>query len=127
MALKQSLQRLAAGLVELIHTRVELLSVELQELAVAGAQALVRFALALLLVMLGLGCAIAALALAVPEHARVALLAGLAGALFALAAWLGWVAVQNVKQLGRPLSASLRELARDEQALQPKEGDGERP
>lgn len=117
MALKQSLQRLAAGLVELLHTRIELLSVELQELAVAGAQALVRLALALLLVLFGLGCAVAALTLSVPADTRVGLLAGLAVALLALAGWLGWYAVQQVKQLGRPLAASLQELARDEQAL----------
>jgi len=117
MALKQSLQRLAAGLVELLHTRIELLSVELQELAVAGAQALVRLALALLLVLFGLGCAVAALTLSVPPDTRVGLLAGLAVALLALAGWLGWYAVQQVKQLGRPLAASLQELARDEQAL----------
>ncbi len=121
MALKQSLQRLAAGLVELLHTRIELLSVELQELAVAGAQALVRLALALLLVLFGLGCAVAALTLSVPADTRVGLLAGLAVALLALAGWLGWYAVQQVKQLGRPLAASLQELARDEQALKTSE------
>lgn len=117
MALKQSLQRLAAGLVELLHTRIELLSVELQELAVAGAQALVRLALALLLVLFALGCAVAALTLSVPPEARVGLLAGLAVALLVLAGWLGWFAVQRVRQLGRPLAASLQELTRDEQAL----------
>jgi len=121
MALKQSLQRLAAGLVELLHTRIELLSVELQELAVAGAQALVRLALALLLVLFSLGCAVAALTLSVPPEYRVGLLAGLAVALLALAGGLGWYAVQQVRQLGRPLAATLQELARDEQALKPPE------
>lgn len=121
MALKQSLQRLAAGLVELLHTRIELLSVELQELAVAGAQALVRLALALLLVLFSLGCAVAALTLSVPAEHRVGLLAGLAVVLLALAGGLGWYAVRQVRQLGRPLAASLQELTRDEQALKASE------
>jgi len=121
VALTDSLRRLAAGLVELLHTRIELLSVELQELAVAGAQALVRAAAAAVLLLMGLACGVAALVLVVPPEQRAGLLAALALLVLALAAWLGWSAVQGLKALGRPLGSTLEEMARDRDALTPAE------
>lgn len=121
MALTSSLQRVASGTVELLHTRLSLLSVEVQTLGLLAAQALARGALAALLLLVALGCAVAALALAVaPEH-RAALLAGLAVALGAVAWWLLRGAQQRWQALGRPFAASLDELAQDREALKPRE------
>lgn len=119
MALTSSLRRLAAGAIELLRTRLELLSVELQELGTAAGQALARFAVAGLLLLVALGCAVAALALAVPPELRVALLAALALLLCLAAALLVRGALRQMGRLGRPFAASLGELAQDHAALQP--------
>jgi uncharacterized membrane protein YqjE len=121
VALTASLRRLASGALELLHTRLELLSVELQELASAAGQALARFALAALLLQVAVGCAVAALALAMaPEH-RAALLGGLALLLAVIAALLVHGALAQARRLRRPFGASLDELAQDRAALQPAE------
>lgn len=127
MALKQSLQQLAGGLVELLRTRVALLSVEMQELAVAGSRALAHIALASLLLLMGAACAVAALVLALPAEYRAAVLAALAVTLLGGALVLGWYALHQARAWARPLAATLQALERDEQALQPGKTDHEAP
>lgn len=121
MALTRSLQRIAHGAVDLLHTRLSLLSVEAQTLGSVLAQALARAALAGLLLLVALGCAVAALALALPPEHRATLLAALAGGLCVLAVLLLASARQQCRTLGRPFAASLDELAQDRAALQPRD------
>lgn len=121
MTLPSSLQRVAHGAVDLLHTRLSLLSVEAQALFVVAAQALACAALAGLLLLVALGCAVAALVVAAPPEHRAAVLAGLT-LLLTLAAWaLLRTARQQWRSIGPPFAASLDELARDRAALQPRE------
>lgn len=112
---------MAAGTVDLLRARLELLSVELQALGVAAGQVLARCALAGLLLLVALGSGVAALALAVSPPYRVAVLAGIALLLGTTAALLVLGALRQLRTLGRPFAASLDELAQDHAALRPQE------
>ena len=117
--LLHSAQNLAAGLVALGRTRLELFGTELQEEIARVASALLG---AFVVLMLG-GLAAAfggfALLLAVGEDYRVAVSLGLGvlfGALACAAAW----SLRNLERAKpRPFGASIIELERDYQALKP--------
>jgi len=119
MGLVRSAQAFLATLLGLARTRLELLSVEAQELLarlvllVAGAVA------AVLLAALALGFGAVAVVLAVPEADRVAACAGLAGVFLVAAAILAWRVRRAAR--GRPFAASLAELREDEGSLEPRE------
>jgi uncharacterized membrane protein YqjE len=119
MGLMQSVRGLLVTLLGLARTRLELLSVEMQELLARLVLVMVGAVAAILLAALALGFGAVALVMWVaPEH-RVAVSAALAVAFLAAAALIAWRVRREAR--ARPFSASLGELERDEQALAPRE------
>jgi len=119
MGLLQSAQALLATVLGLARTRLELLSVEMQELLARLVLLMIGAVAAILLGALALGFGAAALVMTVaPEH-RVAVSAGLALAFLAAAAFIAWKVRREAK--ARPFAASLAELKRDAEALEPRE------
>ncbi len=119
MGLLQSGQALLASALGLARTRLELLSVEMQELLARLVLLMIGAVAAILLGALALGFGAVALVLAVPAEHRVALTAGLALAFLAAAALIAWKVGREAK--ARPFAASLAELERDAQALKTRE------
>jgi uncharacterized membrane protein YqjE len=119
MGLIQSAQALITTVLGLARTRLELLSVEMQEVLARLVLLMIGAVAAILLGALALGFGAAALVMAVdPEH-RVAVSVGLALAFLAAAAFIGWQVRREAK--ARPFAASLAELERDAEALEPRE------
>ncbi len=119
MGLVQSARALLATLLGLARTRLELLSVELQEVLARLVLLMIGAVAAILLGALALGFGAVALVMAVaPEH-RVAVCAGLAVVFLAGAALIAWRVRREAKL--RPFGASLEELGRDGEALEPRE------
>ena len=85
----QSVQALLATLLGLARTRLELLSIEAQELLARLVLIMIGAVAAILLAALALGFAAVALVMAVPPEHRVAVAAGLALAFLAAAAIIG--------------------------------------
>jgi uncharacterized membrane protein YqjE len=119
MGLVRSAQAFLATLLGLARTRLELLGVETQELLARLVLLMVGAVAAILLAALALGFGAVALVMAAPPEQRVAVCAGLAGAFLVAAAVIGW-RVRRAARL-RPFAASLAELARDGEALEPRE------
>ena len=112
-----SLKGIAAGLVDIAHTRLELLSVDLEE----ERERLVSALLLLLVALFCLGVGVLLLAILVAaafwdEH-RLLALAGLAGVFLAGGAAAFGVARRKLKTKPRLFAASLAELAKDRQQL----------
>jgi len=119
MGLLQSAQALLATVLGLARTRLELLSVEMQEVLARLVLLIIGAVAAILLGALALGVGAAALVMTVaPEH-RVAVSAGLALAFLAAAAFITWKVRREAK--ARPFAASLTELERDAEAVEPRE------
>lgn len=118
MGLLQSGQTLLATALELGRTRLELLSVEMQELLARLVLLMVGAVAAILLAALALGFGAVALMLAVPAEQRVAVGAGLALAFLAAAALIAWKVNREAK--AGPFAASVAELKRDAEALGPR-------
>lgn len=119
MSLVRSAQALLATLLELARTRLELVSVESQELLARLVLIIVGAVAAVLLVALALGFGAVALVMAAPAEHRVALAAGLALVFFLAAGLIAWRVRREARV--RPFAASLAELERDEKALEPRE------
>lgn len=119
MGLIRSAQALLATLLGLARTRLELLSVEMQELLARLVLIMIGAVAAILLVALALGFGAVALVMAMPPEYRVAVAAGLAVAFLVAAAIIGWRVRREAKV--RPFAASLNELKRDTDALEPRE------
>jgi uncharacterized membrane protein YqjE len=119
MGLLRSAQALIASVLGLARTRLELLSVEMQELLARLVLLMIGAVAAILLAALSLGFGAVALVMAVPPEHRVAVSAGLALALLAAAAFIGWRVWREAKVL--PFAASLAELERDAKAVEPRE------
>jgi uncharacterized membrane protein YqjE len=117
MGIVQSGQALLASALELGRTRLELLSVEMQEMLARLVLLMIGAVAAILLAALALGFGAVALVLAMPAEQRVAVSAGLALAFLAAAALIGWRVGRAAK--ARPFSASVAELRRDADALKP--------
>jgi len=119
MGLIRSVQDLLATLLGLARTRLELLSVEMQELLARLVLIMIGAVAAILLAALALGFGAVALVMAVPAEYRVAVTAGLALTFLAAAAIIGWQVRREAKV--RAFAASLGELKRDAEALEPRE------
>jgi len=119
MGLLRSAQALIATVLGLARTRLELLSVEMQELLARLVLLMIGAVAAILLAALALGLGAVALIMAVPPEHRVAVSAGLALVLLAAAAFIGWQVWRESKVL--PFAASLTELERDAEAVEPRE------
>lgn len=119
MSLIQSAQALLATLLGLARTRLELLSVEMQELLARLVLIMIGAVAAILLAALALGFGAVALVMAMPAEYRVAVAGVLALAFLAAAAVIGWRVRREARE--RPFIASLTELERDVKALEPRE------
>jgi uncharacterized membrane protein YqjE len=118
MSLIRSVQELLATLLGLARTRLELLSVEMQELLARLVLIMIGAVAAILLAALALGFGAVALVMAVPAEHRVAVAAGLALTFLAAAAIIGWQVQREAKV--RAFAASLGELKHDAEALEPR-------
>lgn len=119
MGILQSGQALLATALELGRTRLELLSVEMQEMLARLVLLMVGAVAAILLAALAVGFGGAALVMAAAAEHRVAVAAGLALAFLAAAALIAWKVNREAKL--RPFAASVAELRRDTEALAPRE------
>ena len=119
MGIVQSGQALLATALALGRTRLELLSVELQELLARLVMLMIGAVAAILLAALALGFGAVAVVLAVPAEQRVAVTAGLALAFLIAAALIAWRVARAAR--ARPFAASIGELQRDAEALEPRE------
>jgi uncharacterized membrane protein YqjE len=119
VGLLRSAQALLATVLGLARTRLELLSVEMQELLARLVLVMVGAVAAILLTALALGFGAVALVIGAPAEHRVAVCLGLAAAFLITAAVIGW-RVRRAARL-RPFATSLAELARDGEALEPRE------
>lgn len=115
--LLQSAQGLLASLLGLAHTRLELLSNDLQEELARFVAAVLGGLIVVALAILGLGFGAAAIVISVGEEHRLAAAASLAAVFLALCLAIAWSLRRLVQARPRPLDASLTELERDYQAL----------
>jgi len=119
MSLMRSAQTLLATALGLARTRLELLSVEMQEVLARLVLLMVGAVAAILLAALAVGFGSVALVIAAPAEQRVAVAGALALVFLVAAGILAW-RVRRGAQL-RPFSASLEELERDRAAVEPRE------
>lgn len=119
MGLLRSAQSLLATLLGLARTRLELLSVEMQEVLARLVLLMVGAVAAILLAALALGFGAVAVVLAVPAEMRVAVTAGLAGLFLLVAAIIAWHVRRGARL--KPFAASLSELAEDMKSMEPRE------
>lgn len=115
----ESLKILAGDLVGIVHTRLELLSLDLAEERVHLTTLLVLGLVALF--CLGAGVVLLAILIAVAfwESHRLAALAGLTAFFLAAGATLVMLAMHKAQTRPRLFEASLAELAKDRQQLRP--------
>lgn len=117
MAIVESLARLAATVLETLHTRLELFSVEVEE-------EMARYSSYLLWIVVALFCAGIAILLAILlivvlfwDTHREAVLLSLIGVFAGIALYLGWWLRESMRNKPRLLAYSLEELKRDTAAL----------
>jgi uncharacterized membrane protein YqjE len=117
MAIVDSLARLAATVLETLHTRLELVSIEVEE-------EMARYSSYLLWIVVALFCAGIAILLAILlivvlfwDSHREAVLLSLIGVFAGVALYLGWWLRESMRNKPRLLSYSLDELKRDTATL----------
>lgn len=115
-----SLRNLAASLIELLYTRLELLVTELEEERLRLLQLLFWAAAALLFFAIGLLLLILLIVALFWDHYRVAAILVIAGAFLGLGSFAA-IRVRNLAQ-ARPrlLSTSLDQLSKDKEQLTPR-------
>jgi uncharacterized membrane protein YqjE len=119
VTLLHSAQSLLAGLIALARTRVELFSTELQEELTRLFFTMIGAVAVLLLAALGAGFAAYALVLSVEPALRALAAALVAVGFFALAMAAAWTMRRLTMDKRRAFSATLGELDRDREAVQP--------
>ncbi len=117
MAIVDSLARLAATLLETLHTRLELISVEVEE-------EMTRYSSYLLWIVVALFCAGVAILLTILfivvlfwDSHREAVLLSLIGVFAGVALYLGWWLRESMRNKPRLFAYSLDELKRDSATL----------
>lgn len=117
MAIADSLARLAGTLLGTLHTRLELITVEVEE-------EMARYSSYLLWIVVALFCAGIAVLLSILllvvlfwDHHREAVLLTLIGVFTGIAAYLGWWLRAAMREKPRLLAYSLEELKRDTSTL----------
>lgn len=117
MAIVDSLARLAATVLETLHTRLELFSIEVEE-------EMARYSSYLLWIVVALFCAGIAILLAILlvvvlfwDSHREAVLLSLIGVFAGVALYLAWWLRVSMRNKPRLLAYSLEELKRDTAAL----------
>lgn len=115
----ESLKILAGDLVGIVHTRLELLSLDLAEERVHLTTLLVLGLVALFCLCAGVVLLAILIAVAFWESHRLAALAGLTAFFLAAGATLVMLAMHKARTRPRLFEASLAELAKDRQQLRP--------
>ena len=114
-----SIKSLAAGLLGIVQTRLELLAAEVAE----ERQRLTALLVLVLLSLFSLGLAVVLLSVlivvALWESHRLAALGGLIGVFLIAGAGLGWLALHKLRSHPRLFDATITELAKDRQELNP--------
>lgn len=115
-----SVKRVGESALALLHNRLQLFSVELQEEKHRALQAVLWLCAGVILVFLGLAMGVGTLAMLVYGQWGVPGLAGLTILLLAVGAIVLAVMWNRVKTCGTPFSGTLQELKKDSEWLQRK-------
>ncbi|OYY81459.1 MAG: hypothetical protein B7Y33_01705 [Hydrogenophilales bacterium 16-62-9] len=113
----ESLKNLSVSLVGVVHTRLELLSVDIAEERVHQTTLLVLGLLALFCFGVGVVLLSILIVVAFWETHRLAALGGLAGLFLAAGGGVIWVALHKIRTKPKLFQASLAELVKDRQHL----------
>lgn len=113
----ESLKNLSVSLVGVVHTRLELLSVDIAEERVHQTTLLVLGLLALFCFGVGVVLLSILIVVAFWETHRLAALSGLAGLFLATGAGIVWFALHKIRTKPKLFQASLAELVKDRQHL----------
>ena len=113
----ESLKNLSVSLVGVVHTRLELLSVDIAEERVHQTTLLVLGLLALFCFGVGVVLLSILIVVAFWETHRLAALGGLAGIFLATGAGVVWFALHKIRTKPKLFQASLAELVKDRQHL----------
>lgn len=119
LSLASSLRGLAAGLVELLRVRLELLTVEARDEVLRLGELVVYGACAIAFLCLGLTFLAVLLTVLLWDGHRLLALTVFATLFLTLGAVAAWLARQRLREGTRLFSASLEELQRDHDRLQP--------
>jgi uncharacterized membrane protein YqjE len=111
------MRRLGCSLMDLLHTRAEWFTVELQEEKLRAIRLLVWVAAAVTLGVAGLSVAIAGLALYVWDVAGYRGLTGLAAVAIVMAAIILWIIQRRITQSPVPFAATVAEFMKDVECL----------
>ena len=117
----ESMRRLGASLLDLLHTRSELFAIELQEEKVRALKLVLWIAAAIAVGVAGLLIAMGALALWVWEVAGYWGLAGLAACALGAAALTFWSVHRRVTNGPSPFAGTVAEFRKDAACLRQKE------
>jgi len=109
----ESVKRVGESILALLHNRLQLFSVELQEEKYRALQALLWLSAGLALLFLGIAMAVGTVAVLVWSHWGVAGLAALTLLLLAAAAIVLNLMWKRLKANGMPFSGTLQELKKD--------------
>ena len=115
-----SLKQVGQTALALLHNRLQLFSVELQEEKFRAIQAVLWLSAGLILVFLGLAMGVATVALIVWKNWGAAGLAGLTLVLLAIGATVLAAMWNRLKSAGPPFSGTLQELKKDSEWLRRK-------
>jgi uncharacterized membrane protein YqjE len=115
--LMESVRRLGTSLADLLHTRADLLAVELQEEKLRFIRLIVWLAVAVTFGVAGLLIVIGGLALFVWEVAGYWGLAGLAAGALGLAAIILWIVHRGITRGPAPFSGTVAEFRKDTECL----------
>ena len=117
MAIVDSLARLAATLLETVHTRLELVSVEIEEEMARYSSYLLRVVVALFCAGISVLLAILLIVVIFWDSHREAVLLGLIAVFAGVALYLGWWLRESMRNKPRLLGYTLDELKRDTNTL----------
>jgi uncharacterized membrane protein YqjE len=120
LGLFDSAKSLLATLIAIVHTRLELLSTELQEEVGRVALMLLWGAVALFFVFLAIAFLALLILIAFWDDHRLLVAALLAGLFLVLAVVAGFAAQKQIAAKPRAFDASLNELAKDREELTPR-------
>lgn len=118
--LLESLSAFATTLVDVAHTRLELLSLDLEEDRAHLFALVVQYLVAAFCLVVGMVIAIILIVFALWENHRLFALSLVAGFFLLMGFSIGCYAMYKSKTKPRLFSASLSELVKDQQALDPK-------
>jgi uncharacterized membrane protein YqjE len=119
--LMDSVRRLANSVLGLMHNRLSLIAVELQEEKIRAINHIIWLSVAMALGVAGVLVAIATLAIFLWERAGYAGLIGLALLTLGLAAFALWLLRRRILNGPQPFATSVAEIGRDFETLRPRQ------